>query len=180
VSQTLNLDHPCGEFFTFRDLVECGETWCRLAAEGVRVGNVPVVAQTIEGMHALCREILDPVHRKFGRPLLTYGFASDALTKRIAARISPTRDQHAGSELNASGARICRRAGMSADFCVAGVPTRELARWIVEQRGFDRLYLYGDDRPLHVSVGPDQSRAIVLMVPTADGRRVPKLVRSVP
>jgi hypothetical protein len=42
---------------------------------------------------------------------------------------------------------------------------------------FDRLYFYGEDRPLHVSVGPDESRAITAMLPSASGRRVPRQIK---
>lgn len=52
----------------------------------------------------------------------------------------------------------------------------EVAQWIVENTPFDRLYFYGADKPLHVSVGPEQSRAIVLMLPGKSGRLVPKVL----
>jgi hypothetical protein len=39
----------------------------------------------------------------------------------------------------------------------------DVARFIVERLPFDRLYIYGSDRPLHVSVGPQQAGAIFEM-----------------
>jgi hypothetical protein len=42
---------------------------------------------------------------------------------------------------------------------------------------FDRLYFYGTDRPIHVSVGPEEARGVVSMLQGPSGRRVPN-VRS--
>jgi hypothetical protein len=39
---------------------------------------------------------------------------------------------------------------------------------------FDRLYFYGDDRPLHLSYGPENARAAFAMLPGPGGRRVPR------
>jgi hypothetical protein len=51
-----------------------------------------------------------------------------------------------------------------------------LAQWIVANTPFDRLYFYGDDRPIHVSHGPNRDRQIVLMVEGKSGRLVPRVV----
>lgn len=173
-----NLDAPCGEYFTLRELIECGATWHRLATSGVPVDNVPVAAGTLAAMGELCRVVLDPLTRRFARPELTYGFASRALTRHIRAGICPSRDQHAGFELNHRGSLVCARSGMAVDLRVRGVPARTLATWIEENAAFDRLYIYGDDRPIHVSIGPQQKRAIVEMIPLPNGHRVPRLVRG--
>jgi hypothetical protein len=53
-----------------------------------------------------------------------------------------------------------------------------VAQWIVQHTPFDRLYFYGDDRPLHVSCGPENKREIVLMMPKEGGRTVPQVVKS--
>lgn len=45
--------------------------------------------------------------------------------------------------------------------------------WVARNTPFDRIYFYGSDRPLHVSVGPQESRAIVSMLAGPAGRRVP-------
>ena len=42
-------------------------------------------------------------------------------------------------------------------------PPLVLARFIAETTSFDRLYLYGGNRPLHVSCGPSGSRAIFVL-----------------
>jgi hypothetical protein len=44
----------------------------------------------------------------------------------------------------------------------------------VENTPFDRLYFYGDDRPIHVSVGPDNSRQVVLMRKGKSGKLIPR------
>jgi hypothetical protein len=64
-------DGSCGEHYCFRDFFEAGETWaCH------RPPNVPQQPGTYAAIERLCRDILDPVARHFGRPDLTYGFAS--------------------------------------------------------------------------------------------------------
>jgi hypothetical protein len=52
----------------------------------------------------------------------------------------------------------------------------EVAQWIVANTPFDRLYFYGDDKPIHVSVGPNQDRQIVRMVVAKSGRLVPRVI----
>jgi len=47
----------------------------------------------------------------------------------------------------------------------------EVAQWIVKNTPFDRLYFYGDHRPLHVSYGPENKREIVLMISQSPSRR---------
>jgi hypothetical protein len=40
----------------------------------------------------------------------------------------------------------------------------------------DRLYFYGDKRPLHVSSGPENKSEIVVMTASKTGRLVPRVV----
>jgi hypothetical protein len=54
----------------------------------------------------------------------------------------------------------------------------EVARWLAQNTHFDRLYFYGPQLPIHVSYGPDHSRQVVRMVPTAGGRLVPRVVAA--
>ena len=166
----LGLDTPCGRFLVLRDLVEAGETWRR-----TRVPNLPERPETVASMHRLTEEILDPVIAEFGRLEVTYGFASRALMRLVPGRIDSTRDQHAGHELKADGTPICPRLGQAADFRVEGVCSGRIARWIAERLPFDRIYFYGVDRPLHVSVGPEEKRMLVTMLTSAGGRRVPQV-----
>jgi hypothetical protein len=52
----------------------------------------------------------------------------------------------------------------------------EVAQWIAHNTPFDRLYVYGDDKPIHVSVGPENKREIVLMIALSNVKRVPKVI----
>jgi hypothetical protein len=177
----VDLDEPCGDHFRYRDLIECGETWNRLSA-GAKGGepfdNVPREAATFAAMRTLCAVVLDLVVSQFGRIELTYAFASRPLTRHIARRIHPPGDQHAGHELDRRGRPICARLGLAADFVVPGTRSLEAARWVAEHTAFDRLYYYDDDRPIHVSVGPNESRQIVHMRRGPSGRRVPRVVNA--
>ena len=134
---------------------------------------MPLQPATWRALEILSGELLDRVVSEFGSIELTYGFASLALTRAIEGRIAPPLDQHASHELNRLGRPVCRRLGAAADFHVQGVSSRALGRWIVRECGFDRLYFYGDERPLHVSVGPDGARSIVEMRRYPSGRVVP-------
>ena len=64
---------------------------------------------------------------------------------------------------------------MAVDFLVPDESMLEVARWIVANTPFDRLYYYGDHKPLHVSAGPEANGAIVVMTETDSGRRVPRV-----
>ena len=163
-----NLDELCGKVFQYRQLVECGETWERL-----RINNVPQQPATYNALYELAVSVLDPVVEYFGGIRLTYGFASPALTKAISRHIDPKVDQHASCELNARGSLVCPRRGAAVDFIVDDEDMRDVARWINEHCDFDRMYFYGSDRPLHVSVGPESLRSIYEMTEKA-GRRIPR------
>ncbi|MCO6415209.1 hypothetical protein JYK14_03335 [Siccirubricoccus sp. KC 17139] len=167
---SVDLDAPCGRFLRLRDLVEAGETWQR-----TRVPNLPERPETILSMHKLAEEILDPVIAEFGPLEVTYGFSSRALARMVPGRIDPTRDQHAGHELKEDGTPICSRLGQAADFRIEGICSGQIAHWIVNRRTFDRMYFYGADRPLHISIGPEEKRALVTMLPGPSGRRVPQV-----
>lgn len=164
------LDRPCGRHLTFRDLVEAGETWRR-----VRVPNLPSQAGTVAALRRLAEEILDPVMARFGPLEVTYGFASPTLARHVPGRIDPARDQHAGHELRPDGRPVCVRLGQAVDFRVGGACSGRIGAWIAGRLPFDRLYFYGADRPVHVSVGPGESRAVVAMLPGPSGRRVPRM-----
>ena len=171
------LRDPCGEHFTYRDFVHCGETWHRLEREAPgSVPNVPVQPETYAAMREMCDRVLDPVIRAFEYPIeLTYAFASPALTKHIRGRTNPTRDQHASCELNARGNPICSRLGFAVDFRIRDISSADVALFVVEGTDFDRLYYYGEDRPVHVSVGPESKGQIVQMLPGASGKLVPRV-----
>ena len=177
---SFDIDAPCGRHFRFRDFVECGATWRRLATLAAAdpimesIDNVPRQEATYRAISRLCEVVLDLVIDTFGAVELTYGFASPRLTRHIRRHIAPHLDQHAGHELNGRGKPICSRLGQAVDFRVPGRDGLEVARWLAGNTAFDRLYLYGAERPIHVSVGPDGSRLVVVMGTSPQGRRYPR------
>lgn len=48
----------------------------------------------------------------------------------------------------------------------------EVASYICKNIEFDRLYFYGKDRPLHISIGPENSRYALIRERRSDGVRV--------
>jgi DNA phosphorothioation-associated putative methyltransferase len=164
------LDDPCGRTFTYRQLIECGETW-----EKTRVKNTPALAASYNALHDLATSILDPVVEYFGAIKLTYGFASTALTKLIPGNIAPKLDQHASCETGRSGVPVSPRKGAAVDFLVEYEDMIEVAKWVAANCTFDRMYVYGVDRPLHVSVGPDTAGEIYEMR-AIGGKRIPRRV----
>ena len=163
-----DLDEHAGEHFTFRQLCEVGKTW-----ERVRIDNSPLEPGTYEAMRRLTTDLLDPLTRALGRPTLTHGFAGAALNKSVKAGVEPGIDQHGGHDLIKSGELICPRLGQAVDLHIPGRTSSEVGAFIVENTPFDRLYFYGDDRPLHVSVGPSNLKVITVMKPRQDGRLYP-------
>lgn len=171
-----DLDAPCSRHFRYRDLIECSDTWQLLAARGEPLDNIPRSRKTTVAMRALSVELLDRIVDAFGRVELTYGFASPALTRCINKGIAPSLDQHVGMELDRNGTLACVRGGLAVDFRVPGHDSRHIAQWVVKSVAFDRIYLYGPDRPLHVSIAPRSSRQVVEMKASPTGRRTPRRV----
>jgi len=167
-----SLDMKCGKYFTFRDLIHCGETQARTG-----ISNIPEQPETYNALAQLATFVLDPVIEYFGDIVLTYGFCSRELAKHVLGRNAPDIDQHAGHELNSRTQPICKRLGAAVDFIVTDESMLEVAQWIVQHTPFDRLYLYGDDRPIHVSYGPNDKREVVLMTPEEGSRAVPKVMK---
>ena len=169
---TPDLDAPCGRYFTYRDLIECGETQARND-----LANLPKEPDSYTALLELAINVLDPVIEYFGMIRLTYGFCSPDLAKHIKGRIAPKLDQHAAHELNRSGKPVCDRLGVAVDFLVEDEDMLEVARWVADNIPFDRMYLYGPDRPIHISYGPEQVRQVTLMLPTSKpDTRMPKTI----
>lgn len=165
-----SLDQACGANFTYRDFIECGQTQKRLG-----LSNVPLNPKTYNALTKLALEVLDPVIDYFGSIVLTYGFSSSELAKTIVSNIAPKLDQHSGHECNKLGKPICERFGIASDFIVEDESMLEVARWLASNTNFDKLYFYGDDRPLHVSAGPENSKQVTLMVQSkTSNRRIPR------
>jgi len=165
------LDERCGQYLSFRQLIECGETQARTG-----LANLPREVDSYNALYDLAVNVLDPVIDYFGMIRLTYGFCSPELARQITGRIDPKRDQHAAHEVNRGGKPICPRLGAAVDFIVEDESMLEVARWVAVNTPFDRLYFYGDTLPIHVSYGPDQSRQVVRMKPGPSGRLVPRVI----
>ncbi|MGR5261387.1 hypothetical protein ACPV5Q_15670 [Vibrio astriarenae] len=122
--------------------------------------------------------ILAIVENTFGPIQITYGFTSNSLLNYIRKHspgdMCPKIDQHAAMEVNVRGNRVCERDGAACDFYVAGYEDKMdiIAKFIVSHLKFDRLYFYGKTRPIHISVGPDNSRYALLRNTRSDGLRV--------
>ena len=164
-----DLDSRCGQHFSYRQFIECGET-----QQHSRLPNLPVQAATYNALYALATQLLDPITEYFGSIRLTYGFCSPQLSKLIHARVAPKLDQHAAHELDKKGIPICSRLGAACDFIVDDENMREVADWIIANLPFDRLYFYGDDRPLHLSICPQNARAAYTMQKSTSGAVVPR------
>ncbi|MDL5029792.1 hypothetical protein QR676_21430 [Vibrio sp. TMPB1044] len=94
--------------------------------------------------------------------------------KNSPGDMAPDIDQHASMELNSRDSRICKRNGAACDIYVEGYEQRmdEVARFICSHLEFDRLYFYGKDKPLHISVGADNSKYALIRQRRSDGLRV--------
>ncbi len=166
-----NLDDHCGSNFTYRDLIECGETW-----QKIKINNNPIQADSYTALYELAKNILDPVIDYYGMISLTYGFASPALTKHIKGRIAPKLDQHSAYEKNKKNEYICPRLGAAVDFIIEDENMLEVVEWIKDNLIFDRLYFYGVDRPIHISYNYlyENKKEIIEMRLTESGRLIPR------
>jgi hypothetical protein len=168
-----DLDAKCGRFFTYRQLIECGDTQVQL-----KLPNSPQEPKSYTALYDLAINVLDPVVEYFGKIELTYGFCSPELARHIEAGIAPKLDQHAAHERGRTGRLICPRLGAAVDFLVRDEDMLDVAEWVASTVPFDRLYCYGPDRPIHVSYGPQNKREIVDMVFGAGGHRIPRVRAS--
>jgi hypothetical protein len=164
-----DLDEPCGQYLTYRQLIECGETQAT-----TKISNLPKNPASYTALLELAIGIIDPVIEYFGGIKLTYGLCTAELARHIPGRVAPELDQHAASELKRGGRPICERGGAAVDFVVQDENMEEVAHWVIANLSFDRLYFYGRDKPLHISFGPNISREAFEMVQTAKGRRIPR------
>ena len=164
------INQNCSKHFTYKDLIICSET-----VKSQNIANQPIQDESWNCLADLARALLDPIYEEFGVIGLTYGFCSHLLSKTIKQNIYPSLDQHSSMEKNSKGNLICHRGGAAVDFKVKTADSSELARWIVARLEFDRLYYYGQSRPIHISYKRDPLGAIVLMRTTSTSRkRIPK------
>jgi DNA phosphorothioation-associated putative methyltransferase len=169
-SQTIpELDEACGQYLTYRQLIECGET-----QQATGLANLPKQPDSYTALCELAVNILDPVIDYFGMIKLAYGFCSHELGKLIKKRVAPKLDQHAAHELNSKNNLICPRLGAAVDFLIEDENMREVADWVAENTPFDRLYFYGENRPIHVSYSAEPKGEYIDMILTENGRQVPR------
>ena len=141
------------------------------------VGNNTPSSASQEQLLILQTSILEPL-TILGQVTITYGFTSHALLRYILKNspgdMAPDIDQHASMELNSRTNRICKRDGAACDFYVEGYENRmdEIAKYICMNLEFDRLYFYGKDRPIHISIGPQNTRYALIREKRSDGVRV--------
>jgi DNA phosphorothioation-associated putative methyltransferase len=137
-SQTLpDLDSPCGQHLSYRQIIECGETQAKTG-----LANCPKQPDSYTALYDLASHVLDPVIDYFGMIKLTYGFCSHDLGKHIKRHVAPKLDQHAAHETNSKKTVICPRLGAAIDFIVEDENMREVADWVAENTPFDHRYLH--------------------------------------
>lgn len=143
------------------------------------IDNTPQQEESLAALRQLETSVLAPIEHQFGFVSISYGFTSfrlkNYLQRHHPGQMAPSIDQHAASERNEKGNLICKRQGAACDFQVEGYENMmdEVAKFIITQLPFDRLYFYGKDRPIHVSVGPENSRFVQIMKPSDSGHAVP-------
>jgi hypothetical protein len=140
--------------------------------------NLPKQPDSYTALYELATNVLDPVIEYFGMIELTYGFCSPELSKKIPARIAPKLDQHCAHELNSKKNLICERLGAAVDFIIEDENMKEVAKWIMQNTPFDRLYFYGENRSIHVSYSSEPKGELVTMLENQMGQRIPKVIKN--
>lgn len=161
-------DLDLGKYLTLGDFCECTDTYKAFADS---IDPLPQSPRSLESLRFLAEHLLDPLIDHYGLDAfqLTYGFCSSDLRRKLTStnpatgkpfgRVAPSIDQHVAEELGSSGRAVCKRGGAAADFRIKGISSRTVISWILDSAlPFDRLYFYGDDRAIHLSYGPGQSR----------------------
>jgi hypothetical protein len=122
--------------------------------------NTPSM-QVIDNLQVLVDNVLQPIRNKFGPVTVTSGYRSPEVNKAIGG--STTSDH-------------C--FGFAADFEVAGVDNKELARWVVENLKFKQLILefytkgVPDSGWVHVSYDKTNLTQKVMTATRVGGRTV--------
>jgi hypothetical protein len=122
--------------------------------------NTPSM-QVIENLQALVDNVLQPIRNKFGQVTVTSGYRSPEVNKAIGG--SATSDH-------------C--FGFAADFEVAGVDNKELARWVADNLKFKQLILefytkgVPDSGWVHVSYDKTNLTQKVMTATKVGGRTV--------
>jgi len=143
----------------------------------VDIDNSPQTRDSIDALELMVSEILIPLEKAFGPLTVTYGFTSAKL-KLYIGRNSPSGtaphiDQHSACEVNNAGKSICERNGAACDIMFDSVPSSKVVRYIVSRLNYDRIYFYGDHRPVHISVSRNPVQHLQIMQESNSGRRFP-------
>ena len=150
-----------------------------LDKHAINIHNNPKEAESINSVISIIKEILLPIYRHFGNINITYGFVSSELNRYIQKHSSsgtcPSIDQHSASELNQANNNICKRHGLACDFFVEGYESEmdTIMLFIVKNLEFDKIYYYGKNNPIHVSVGNKSEKHLQIMNVSDNGRRIP-------
>ncbi|MGY5450535.1 hypothetical protein ACVFI8_06255 [Agarivorans sp. MS3-6] len=151
--------------------------WYKAKHSDFKGCNLPN-ASSLTYLETLQESILTPIEHALGKTTISYGFTSFELlryiTKYSDGDMAPDIDQHAAMELNSRNNPICKRDGAACDILVEGYEHQMhlVAQYICKELPFDRLYFYGKCRPLHVSVGPEESKYALIRMPNTLGVRV--------
>ncbi|WP_269518606.1 hypothetical protein [Alteromonas sp. BMJM2] len=142
------------------------------------LANKPLAPKTLLALNKLVYRVLLPINENIGKPKVTYGFTSfklkNFIQKNSSSGTAPSLDQHSAYEVNSKGNQICSRGGAACDFYVEGVAASDIVRYIVNNLSFDRIYFYGNDRPVHVSFHLESLQHHLQVMGTSDsGRRYP-------
>lgn len=155
---------------------QCLLNWHKAKHQSL-INNKPLQQKSVEALYVLLSEVLIPVQLEFGQVIITYGFTSAALKKYISRQSSsgtaPSLDQHSGYEQNKKGNMICSRGGAACDFYVEQTSMKTITKYIVNNLSFDRLYFYGDNRPIHISANEHPIKHLQIMQESIAGRLFP-------
>lgn len=89
-------------------------------AKAKGIENVPGPAELL-CLGRLCRYVLETIRDHFGKPMtITSGFRCAELEKEISGVMDKDYSQH--------------MQGLAADFVIAGVPCREIFKWIIDPK----------------------------------------------
>lgn len=162
------LTHPLG-----KQLIE----WHR-GAHNMDIDNQPTSLQSRASLELLLNELLIPIERKFGKVEVTYGFTSTALMQYVAKNsprgTCPKLDQHSSYEVNSKGRQVCDRGGAACDIYANNIDSADIVRFIVNELSYDRIYFYGNQRPLHISVNLAPNSHLQVMKENINGKRYPE------
>ena len=64
------------------------------------------------------------------------------------------------------------------DFIIEDEDMTDVAQGIVENLTFDRIYLYGSTKPMHISFSETPSDQITLMLPSKSGKLIPRVTNK--